>query len=40
MGSVKYLIAGALFLFLTSCTSYRIHLKVLPETTYNVILND
>ena len=40
MGTVKYLIAGALFLFPTSCTSYRIHLKVLPETTYNVILND
>jgi hypothetical protein len=40
MGAVKLLFAGALFAFLASCTSYRIHLKVLPEDTYNVVLND
>jgi hypothetical protein len=40
MGTAKYLLAGALLFFLVSCTSYRIHLKVLPETAYNVILND
>jgi hypothetical protein len=32
--------AGVFCIALASCTSYRIHVKVIPEDTYNVFLND
>ena len=40
MRSIHMLFAGVLVMGLVSCTTYRIHLKVIPEDTYNVFLND
>ena len=40
MTYARYVVCGVFCLLCTSCTQYRIHVKVVPEDTYEVTLDD